>query len=102
MMTDRVIPAKTLRVAHTTETTKIGGSIAWSLREHGCIEITACGAGAVNQMVKGIAQARMYLGAEYKDIICRPRFTTVTVEGDGDEELERTAMVMECQMVDQE
>jgi stage V sporulation protein S len=65
------------------------GAIAAVIREGGKAEVQAVGAGAANQGVKAIAIARTYLAPEGIDLICRPAFTQITIEGD-----EKTAIAM--------
>ncbi|MDR0222599.1 MAG: stage V sporulation protein S [Oscillospiraceae bacterium] len=65
----------------------VAGAIAAIIREGGRAEIQAVGAGATNQAVKAIAIARVYMEAEKVDLICRPAFTVIPIDG-----TEKTAM----------
>ncbi|MDR0197499.1 MAG: stage V sporulation protein S [Oscillospiraceae bacterium] len=59
----------------------VAGAIAAIIRGGGQAEIQAVGAGATNQAVKAIAIARVYMEAENIDLICRPAFTEITIDG---------------------
>ena len=65
------------------------GAIAAVIREGGCAEVQAIGAGAVNQGVKAVAIARTYMKAESVELICRPSFTQIEIEDE-----ERTAIAL--------
>ena len=51
------------------------------------MEIQAIGAGAANQAIKSIAIARGYLAPAGVDLICKPAFANVEINGE-----ERTAI----------
>ncbi|MDQ0286332.1 stage V sporulation protein S [Desulfofundulus luciae] len=57
------------------------------LRERGCAEIQAIGAGALNQAVKAVAIARGFVAPHGMDLICIPAFTDIIIDGE-----ERTAI----------
>jgi len=65
------------------------GAIAAVIREGNRAEVQAVGAGAANQAIKSVAIARTYMSAEDVDLICRPKFTQITIEGD-----EKTAIAL--------
>jgi stage V sporulation protein S len=65
------------------------GAIAAVIREGGKAEVQAVGAGAANQGIKSVAIARTYMQAEEVDLICRPMFTQISIEGE-----EKTAIAM--------
>ncbi|MCL2754777.1 MAG: stage V sporulation protein S [Oscillospiraceae bacterium] len=65
------------------------GAIAAVIREGGKAEVQAVGAGAANQGIKAIAIARTYLAPEGIDLICRPGFVQIEIEGE-----EKTAIAM--------
>ena len=73
------------------------GAIAAVIREGGKAEVQAVGASAVNQGVKSVAIARTYMAAEEVDLICRPSFVQIEIEGE-----ERTAMAMLVEKVEGE
>ena len=57
------------------------------VREKGAAEIQTIGAGALNQAVKAIAIARGFMAPSGVDLICRPAFADIIVDGQ-----ERTAI----------
>jgi len=63
------------------------GAIAAVVREKQVVEVQAVGAGAINQAVKSIAIARIYIDGDGLDLICKPAFTNVKID-----EEEKTAM----------
>jgi stage V sporulation protein S len=65
----------------------VAGAIAGVVREHGCAEVQAIGAGAVNQAVKAVAIAHSYLEEDGIHIITIPCFIDIEIEGQ-----ERTAI----------
>ena len=65
------------------------GAIAAVIREGDKAEVQAVGAGAANQGIKAVAIARTYMAAEDVDIVCRPAFTQISIEGD-----EKTAIAL--------
>ncbi|MBC7332059.1 MAG: stage V sporulation protein S [Synergistetes bacterium] len=76
-----------LKVSAQSRPKSVAGALAAVLREKGCAELQAIGAGAVNQAVKAIAIARGYVAPNGIDIVCIPAFTKVEIEGE-----ERTAI----------
>lgn len=79
-----------IKVSSHSSPNSVAGAIAGTIRTEGEAEVQAIGAGATNQAVKAVAIARDYLGEEY-DLVCRPKFTTITIEGE-----ERTAISLIC------
>lgn len=65
----------------------VAGAIAAIIREGNSVEVQAVGAGAVNQAVKAIAIACVYMKEEDIDIVSIPAFTGIEINGD-----ERTAI----------
>ncbi|MCL1823296.1 MAG: stage V sporulation protein S [Oscillospiraceae bacterium] len=63
------------------------GAIAAVVREKKTAEIQAVGAGAINQAVKSIAIARVYVTGDGLDLICKPAFTNIKID-----DAEKTAM----------
>ncbi len=57
------------------------------IREKGAAELQTIGAGALNQAVKAVAIARGFMAPSGVDLICRPAFADITVDGQ-----ERTAI----------
>jgi stage V sporulation protein S len=76
-----------LKVSAKSRATSVAGAIAGTIRESGCAQVQAVGAGAVNQAIKAIAIARGYLTLDGFDVICIPSFTEVDIDGQ-----ERTAV----------
>ncbi len=80
-----------VRVSTTSNPTAVAGAIAGIIRDKGGLETHTIGAGALNQAVKAIAIARGLLAPEGIDLVSRPGFKDVTVDGQ-----ERTVL---CQVV---
>jgi stage V sporulation protein S len=76
-----------LKVSSKSAPNSVAGAVAGVIRESGCVELQAVGAGAANQAIKAVAIARGYLAPGGIDIICIPAFVSVTIEGE-----ERTAI----------
>lgn len=55
----------------------LAGAIANCTRVGERIELTAIGAGSVNQAIKAIAIARQYVEEEAIDLCCRPGFVEI-------------------------
>jgi stage V sporulation protein S len=79
--------ADIIKVSATSRSTAVAGAIAGVMREHHFAEVQAIGAGAVNQAVKALAIARLYLDGDGIDITCTPQFMEVEIDGQ-----ERTAV----------
>lgn len=69
-----------LKVSSKSDVKAVAGSIAWSVRKHGCTEIQTIGAAAVNQAVKAVAIARSYLSLSGIELICLPAFLNATLD----------------------
>ena len=69
-----------LRVAASSPTSSLAGAIAGVIRENRHAEVQAIGAGAVNQAVKALAMATLYLKAEDIRIAFKPEFVDVGIE----------------------
>ena len=76
-----------LRVSAKSVPNSVAGAIAGVIREKGCVEVQAVGAGATNQALKSVAIARGYLAPSGIDLICVPAFANVMIDGE-----DRTAM----------
>jgi len=70
-----------LKVSSKSNTNLVAGAIAGTIREKGRAEIMSIGAGALNQAVKAIAVARGYLAPSGIDLICRPAFANLVIDG---------------------
>jgi stage V sporulation protein S len=76
-----------LRVSSRSDPNAVAGALAGTVREQGRAEIQTIGAGALNQAVKSIAIARGFLAPSGVDLVCRPAFVDVEIDGN-----ERTAI----------
>jgi stage V sporulation protein S len=70
----------------------VAGVLTSSIGEDRRITLRAIGAGAVNQAVKAIIQARQQLSVQGEDLIIKPGFTTVR----GNDDQDVTAIVLHC------
>ncbi len=71
-----------LKVSAKSSPNLVAGAIAGILREKKEVELQAIGAGSVNQAVKAIAVARVFLEGDGIAIACVPYFTEVSVGGE--------------------
>lgn len=71
-----------LRVSAKSVPNSVAGAIAGVIRENGCVEVQAVGAGAANQALKSVAIARGYLAPSGIDLICVPAFANVKIDGE--------------------
>jgi len=76
-----------LRVSAKSNPHAVAGALAGVIREKGMAELQTIGAGALNQAVKALAIARGFCAPAGLDLICRPAFTDIVVDGH-----ERTAI----------
>ncbi len=76
-----------LKVSSKSSPNSVAGAIAGVIKDYGCVEVQAVGAGAANQALKSVAVARGYLAPMGVDIICIPAFTSIDIDGE-----ERTAI----------
>jgi stage V sporulation protein S len=81
--------AQLLRVSARSQPGLLAGAIAGIIRSGEAAQLQAIGAGAVNQAVKAVATARVYLAPEGVDIMCMPEFAQVQLDG-----LQRTAIAI--------
>lgn len=68
-----------IRVATNSVPSLVAGAIAGITREFGYAEVQAIGAGAVNQAVKSIAIANVYMADERRDLLTQIRYNTVSI-----------------------
>lgn len=72
-----------LKISTKSEAGKIAGAIAELIKENNKrIDLTAVGAGAINQAVKGIAIARGYVAPAGINLVCVPAFIEVQIENE--------------------
>ncbi|MDR1193406.1 MAG: stage V sporulation protein S [Peptococcaceae bacterium] len=76
-----------LKVSAKSSPNAVAGALAGVIRESGCAEIQAIGAGALNQSIKAIAIARGFVAPCGMDLVCTPGFTDLEIDGE-----ERTAI----------
>ena len=76
-----------LKISSSSKPKFVAGAIAAILRSSESLEIQAIGAAAVNQAVKSMAVAKVYVAADGIELICIPSFAQILV---GEEE--RTAI----------
>ena len=76
-----------LRVSAKSNPNAVAGALAGTVREKGCAEMQTIGAGALNQAVKALAIARGFMAPSGVDLICRPAFADIQIDGE-----ERTAI----------
>jgi len=81
-----------IKVAATSRSTAVAGAIAGVMREKGQVDVQAIGAGAVNQAIKAVCIARVYLEEDGIDLICVPMFVEVQID-----DQERTAVRLSIQ-----
>lgn len=79
--------ADLVRVSSHSRSTAVAGAIAGIMREEGYVEVQAIGAPAVNQAIKAITIARLYLEQDQVDLMVVPSFHAVDIGGE-----ERTAI----------
>lgn len=71
-----------LKISTKSSPNSVAGAISGIIREHGCVEMQAIGAGATNQAIKSVAIARGYLAPSGIDIICIPSFSNITIDNE--------------------
>lgn len=71
-----------LKVSSKSNPSLVTGAIAGIIRERESVEIHAIGAGAVNQAVKAIAAANLYLEDDGLSVSCKPAFAIADVGGE--------------------
>jgi stage V sporulation protein S len=71
----------TLKVAGNSSVRSVAGSITKCFEDGMNVEVTAIGAGAVNQATKSIAMARSFIATKGKDLYSAPGFCTLDIDG---------------------
>ncbi len=74
--------ADVLKVSSKSNPNAVAGALAGVVRSAGTVEIQVVGAGALNQAVKAIAIARGYVVASGLDLMCRPTFADIEIDGE--------------------
>lgn len=71
---------------------RVGAMLASSILESERVDVRGIGAGAVNQMLKGVINARQTVASQGLDLVCRPGVQVVS----GREGQEVRAIVLRC------
>lgn len=71
-----------LKVAGKSNPKSVAGSIANNIREKKAVEITVMGPNAINQAMKAAAIAREFLNPEGFDLVVRPEFLHIELDGE--------------------
>lgn len=71
-----------LKVSSKSNPNSVAGALAGVLRTTGSVEVQVVGAGALNQAVKAIAIARGYMATSGQDLMCRPTFADIHIDGE--------------------
>ena len=71
-----------LKVSSKSNPNSVAGALAGVVRSNGSVEIQVVGAGALNQAVKAIAIARGYMATSGQDLMCRPTFADIPIDGE--------------------
>lgn len=71
-----------LKVSAKSSPNMVAGAIAGIIREREDVEIQAIGAGAVNQAVKAVAAANIFLSGDGLQVSCKPSFIDAEVDGE--------------------
>ena len=81
-----------LKVSSKSSPNAVAGALSGAVRHGGAVEVQVVGAGALNQAVKAVAIARLYLAESGVDLVCVPTFTDIEIAGEG-----RTAIRLRCE-----
>ena len=71
-----------LKVSSKSNPSKVAGAIANIFRENGSVELQTIGAGSLNQAVKAVAIARVFLAPAGINIGIIPAFNDVLINGE--------------------
>ena len=83
-----------LKVATNSVPSKVAGAIANIIRNEGKVCVSCIGPSAVNQGVKAIAIASGFVAPIGIEMVCKPSFGEVEVEGD-----KRTCINLICSSI---
>ncbi len=81
-----------LKVSSKSNPNSVAGALAGVVRTSGSVEVQVVGAGALNQAIKAIAIARGYMATSGQDLMCRPTFADIRIDGES-----RTAIRLEVE-----
>ncbi|MBP2639010.1 MAG: spoVS [Firmicutes bacterium] len=73
---------ETLKVSAKSNASSVAGAIAAVMEGGNDVELSAIGAGAVNQAIKAVAIARGYVAPHGINLACVPAFQYVEIEGE--------------------
>ncbi|MCL2702413.1 MAG: stage V sporulation protein S [Defluviitaleaceae bacterium] len=73
---------ETLKVSASSNPKGVAGAIAAVVRRGESVEVSAIGAGAVNQAVKSICVARSFVSEENINLVAIPAFQEIEVDGE--------------------
>jgi stage V sporulation protein S len=71
-----------LKVSSKSNPNSVAGALAGVVRTTGSVEVQVVGAGALNQAIKALAIARGYVATSGHDLICRPTFADILIDGE--------------------
>jgi stage V sporulation protein S len=71
-----------LKVSSKSNPNSVAGALAGVVRSNGSVEIQVVGAGALNQAIKAVAIARGYMASSGMDLMCRPTFADIRIDGE--------------------
>ena len=71
-----------LKVSSKSNPNSVAGALAGVVRTAGSVEIQVVGAGALNQAIKALAIARGYMATSGQDLMCRPTFADIRIDGE--------------------
>jgi stage V sporulation protein S len=71
-----------LKVSSKSNPNSVAGALAGVVRSNGTVEMQVVGAGALNQAIKAVAIARSYMASSGLDLICRPTFADIQIDGE--------------------
>jgi len=71
-----------LKVSTKSSPNAVAGALAGILRAGKPVELCVVGAGALNQAIKAVAIARMFVLDDGIDVVCVPSFSEVSIGGE--------------------
>lgn len=73
---------ETLKVSSTSNPSKVAGALANVIRENEEVELTAVGAGALNQAIKSIIICRGFIAPSGVNLVVIPSFNDIEIQGE--------------------
>lgn len=71
-----------LKVSSRSNPNSVAGAMAGVVRQEGQVEVQVVGAGALNQAIKALAIARLYVADSGRDLVCAPTFADIEINGE--------------------